>query len=267
MNNKEKNYRIAHEALIALAAITLLSFVCRLWPIILLALVGMIIAAIRLLFLKAKKDEPVAEPARQETLKDPELKDVYDLAYFLILKRITELISSEYEGAKWVWETQNARKKIENGEDVYILLNGAGGYRRAKVCMTALRVTGLEYQTQPEAEPVKEPVQEEPEKAGDPDSEEEQTQVNYELIAYEWVDAHIMELNTRLNEAIGEKQEYLLLTPEELPAKESWEKVCAELIRAELTDVGCTDDGIKIDIRRETQKGNESHEHMDEQSI
>ena len=155
MNNKEQNYRIAHEALIILAIITLLSFMCRLWPIILLALVGTVIAAIRLLFLKAKKDEPVAEPAKQEPPKEPELKDVYDFVYSLILKRITELVSSEYEGAKWVWETQNSRKKIENGEDVYILLNSAGGYRRAKVCITALRVTGLEYQTQPGGELVK----------------------------------------------------------------------------------------------------------------
>jgi len=40
MNNKERNYRIAYEALMILAAIALLSFICRLWPIIILALVG-----------------------------------------------------------------------------------------------------------------------------------------------------------------------------------------------------------------------------------
>lgn len=46
MNNKERNYRIAYEALMILAAIALLSFICRLWPIIILALVGTIIAAL-----------------------------------------------------------------------------------------------------------------------------------------------------------------------------------------------------------------------------
>jgi len=267
MNRKEQVYRLAHEALILLAAIALLSFVCRLWPIIILAMAGLIAAAIRLLFLKAKKDEPIAEPARQETPKVPELKDVYDLAYTLILKRITELVSSEYESAKWVWETQNAKKKIENGEEVYILLNGAGGYRRAKVCITALRVVGLAYQVQPEAEPAEQTEQEESGEPIETESEKEQQQINYELIAYEWVDAHIMELNTRLNEVIGEKQEYLWLTPEELPVKESWEKVCEELNRAELSDVECADDGIRFYFRRETQKGNETHEYMDKQSI
>lgn len=267
MNNKEKNYRIAHEALIVLAAITLLSFMCRLWPIILLALVGTIIAAIRLLFLKARTDEPIVSPTPEEVSKIPELKDVYDLAFSLIPEQITKEVLSRYASAKWVWETQNAKKKIENGEDVYILLNSSGGYRRAKVCMTALRVTGLEYQTQPEAEPVKETEQEEADEIGESDSEEEQPQVNYELIAYEWVDAHIMELNARCNETIGEKKECLHLTPEELPAKESWENVCAELIRADLCDVECQDDGIRIYFKRKTQKGNETHEHMDEQFI
>ena len=150
MNNKEKNYRIAQEALIVLAAITLLSFLCRLWPIILLALVGTIIAAIRLLFLKAKADEPAISPAPEEAQKIPDMLDVYDLAFPLIQEQITKEVLSRYASAKWVWETPNAQKKIENGEDVYILLNGSGGYRRARVCMTALRVTGLEYQTQPE---------------------------------------------------------------------------------------------------------------------
>ena len=92
-------------------------------------------------------------------------------------------------------------------------------------------------------------------------------QVNYELIAYEWVDAHIMELNARCNEAIGKNQEALHLMPEELPVKESWANICAELVRAELSDVELQDDGIRIHFKRETQKGNETHEYMDEQLI
>ena len=266
MNNKERAYHLAHEALIILAVITLLSFICRLWPVIILALIGLIAAALRLLFLKAKKEDPAVQPTVQETPKEPEPKDVYDLAYSLILKRISELVASEYEGAKWVWETQNAKKKIENGEEVRIVLNGSGGYRRAKVCITALRVVGLAYETTPEETP-KNNEDEPDEEETETDDGEEVPQINYGLIAYEWVEAHIMELNTRLNEAIGEKREVLLLTPAELPAKESWEKVREELIRAELHDVECTDEGIKIYIRRETQKGNETHEHMDEQSF
>lgn len=264
MNNKERAYHMAHEALIILAVIALLSFICRLWPIIILALIGLIAAALRLLFLKARKEEPAVHPVVEETPKEPELKDVYDLAYSLILKRISELVASEYEGAKWVWETQNAKKKIENGEEVRIVLNGAGGYRRANVCITALRVVGLTFETTSEETPENNEDESDAEEETEDEEEKEEPQINYGLIAYEWVEAHIMELNTRLNEAIGEKREYLLLTPEELPTKDSWDKVREELIRSELDDVECVDEGIKINIRRETQKGNETHEHMDE---
>lgn len=140
MNNKERNYRIAYEALMILAAIALLSFICRLWPIIILALVGTIIAALRLLFLKSKTEIVVEQEKVEETAKVPEMQDVYDLAFALIQGQITKEVLSRYTGAKWVWETQTPKQKIENGEDVYVLLNGSGGYRRAKVCITALRV-------------------------------------------------------------------------------------------------------------------------------
>ena len=136
-------------------------------------------------------------------------------------------------------------------------------------CASPLRVTGLEFQTSPEDETPKEDEQSESEQSeGTEDAEpEEVPQVNYELIAYEWVDAHIMELNARCNEAIGKNQEALHLMPEELPVKESWANVCAELVRAELSDVELQDDGIRIYFKRETQKGNEPHEYMDEQLI
>lgn len=264
MNNKERNCRIAYEALMILAAIALLSFICRLWPIIILALVGTIIAALRLLFLKSKTEIVVEQEKMEEATKVPEIQDVYDLAFALTQGQITKEVLSRYTGAKWVWETQKPKQKIENGEEVYVLLNGSGGYRRAKVCITALRVTGLEFQTSPKDETPKEDEQSE----GTEDAEtEEMPQVNYELIAYEWVDAHIMELNARCNEAIGKNQEALHLMPEELPVKESWANVCAELVRAELSDVELQDDGIRIYFKRETQKGNEPHEYMDEQLI
>ena len=66
MNNKERNYRIAYEAWMILAAIALLSFICRLWPVIILALVGTIIAAIRLLFLKSKTEIVVEQEKVEE---------------------------------------------------------------------------------------------------------------------------------------------------------------------------------------------------------
>ncbi len=265
MNDKERRYRVAQEAMVILGVITLLSFICRLWPIIILGLMGLIFGAVRLLFLKNKTEEapsPIV-PLLEEKTHEPDIKDVYSLAYSLILGQITSLVTGEYENAKWVWETTNPKKAIENGEDVYILLNGAGGYRRAKVKIIALRAVALEYATSPVDDVKKEADEDEEDDSRETD-ETNYPPINYDLIAFEWVDAHILELNTRLNEIVAEGKEHLLLAPEELPAKEAWDKLCTELLRADIPDVEMTEDGIKIYIKPQRQKGNETHEHMDE---
>lgn len=56
MNQKDFKTRMAHEALIILGVLALLSVICRLWPILLLLILGIFIAALRLLFLSAKKE-------------------------------------------------------------------------------------------------------------------------------------------------------------------------------------------------------------------
>ena len=45
MNQKDFKTRMAHEALIILGVLALLSVICRLWPILLLILLGIFIAA------------------------------------------------------------------------------------------------------------------------------------------------------------------------------------------------------------------------------
>ena len=57
MNQKEHNRRLAYDALILLAVLALLTFISRLWPILLLILLGIFAAMIRLLFLSSKKTE------------------------------------------------------------------------------------------------------------------------------------------------------------------------------------------------------------------
>lgn len=69
-----------------------------------------------------------------------------------------------------------------------------------------------------------------------------------ELIAFEWAESHIFELNARCNDAIGQGLTEIILTADELPARESWENVCMELQRAELEDVECISEGIKINL-------------------
>ena len=200
------------------------------------------------MFLKAKVSmAPKVDEVREEASRAPNERDVRDLAYSVILTRISELVSSEYPTAKWVWEKPNARKLIENGEEVCIILSGAGGYRRAKIKIQNLQVVGLEYLAAklPEKPEVVEEVDEEA-----IDEASEPTPVNYELLAFEWAEAHVIELNDRCNEAIGQGKTELILMSEELPTKESWENICTELKRAGLEDVEVIPDGIKINLQQ-----------------
>ncbi len=262
MNNREECIKLAREVITILGSITLLSFICRLWPIIILGLMGLIFAAIRLLFLKVKRNVEYEPIVNEEPPKEPKVKDVYDMAFSLIQKQISSLVESEFEGAKWVWETVNPRNAIENEFDVYILLSGAGGYRKAKVKIVALRAVALEY--------VKNCKKEENNKCEEKTKAEseiicfEEPEIDYGLLAYEWVYANILEINNRLNEAIGENKDYLVLTTEELPRKECWDKLCDELLRADIPNTVCTEDGIKIYFNAERQKGNEIDECVDE---
>lgn len=248
MKNKEWKKHIAFEALLILTMILVLTFICRIWPILLLALIGIIIAAIRLLFLSSNKVEVVqpmlALPAPKQELSE---RDVRDMAYSVIMSRISLMVTASYPDARWIWAEPNARQRIENGEDVFILLNRAGGYRKAKVRIDNLQVQEIIYSFDAQEDPEEIPV--EPE-ADEPDSPGpvEQPPENFELIAFEWVESHIIELNERCNEAIGQGKNVVVLTAEELPDAKSWEAICEELIRAELTDVVCGPDGIIINL-------------------
>ena len=90
-----------------------------------------------------------------------------------------------------------------------------------------------------------EPEEPEPE---EPDLPEDDGRESFQLIAFEWAEAHIFELNTRCNEAIGQNLSELLIYADELPIKESWEDICDELVRAGLEDVQCVPEGIKINL-------------------
>lgn len=243
MNKKDQKRHMAYEALVLLGMLALLTFICRLWPILLLIILGIFAAVIRLLFLSSRKIEVIAPfPLLPEPVKEATEKDVQVLAYSVILRRVTELVLSEYPEARWVWEAPNAEKLIRENQEVFILLNRAGGYRRAKVVIRNLQVVEIDYNPQTEEDVALEPENNVPE------SDEEPEVQNYELLAFEWADAHIFELNARCNEAIGENLSELILLAEELPVRESWADICRELIRAGLEDVQCVPEGIKINL-------------------
>lgn len=248
MQNKEFKRHIAYEVLTILGTLALLLFVCRLWPILLLVILGIFIAAMRLLFLSARKVEnipPLLPAARPE----PTDQDIRDMAFGSMQRRITELVTADFPNARWVWKTPNAMRNIATGNEVRILLNHAGGYREAIVVIRGLQVCSLTY---PHAEEVKMPETENDETSTEETEDDTPQKVdppeNYEYLAFEWVDAHVMELNERCNESIAQGLSMLEITETELPARESWPDICRELERNGMENCCCTDTGITIDF-------------------
>ena len=99
---KDWKRHIAYEVLVILVMLTVLMFLCRLWPIIFLLIIGIFITALRLLFLSPKRVEvvePLPLPALPEP-KEPTEQDVRDIAYSVILRRITELVTASYPTAR-----------------------------------------------------------------------------------------------------------------------------------------------------------------------
>lgn len=249
MNDKEFQRRMAYESLIILGLLALLLFITRLWPILLLVILGIFIAALRLLFLAVKRVETL-EPAPQlPRQSEPSEADVQNMAWSLAQKRITELVLADFSEARWVWETPHAMEAMIDGRELFILLNRAGGYRRARVVVKDLHVCALIYEAAQEMPSEKTQSEED---ADTPETQEDETsqntKPNYEYLAFEWVEAHTVELNERCNEAIANGLSTLLLEATELPVSESWPEICRELARDGMESCECVQDGIIINL-------------------
>lgn len=241
MNQKKKKGGIAADILILLGMLALLSAICRLWPILLLMILGIFVAALRVLCRRPDKIEVLAPvPLLPEPEPRATIKDLEQTAFSVMQARITELVAQDYPEARWVWETPDARQEFMAGGELFILLNRAGGCRRAEVLYRNLQVAGVDYHPDRKTERVS------PEPAREEIPEEEPVENNYELLAFEWSEAHILELNERCNEAIGQGKSEILIPVEELPSPESWEDICRELERAGLDRVKIVTDGISI---------------------
>ena len=255
MNVPQKTKLAKKDILTIIAMLALVSFIFRLWPVIILMIVGLFVALV-ILLLRADAKPEIIEPKQATPIPRPEVrlpdeKDVYTLAYSVIIRRITQLVLEKYPNARWIWEAPNARSLIESGSDVYILLNSAGGYNRAKVNIFNLQVTDIVFGAAKEDEFIKED-----DTFPETEDIDEDIPENYELIAYEWVNSHIIDLNNRCNEALGENQKHVLITAEELPAKESWMDICKQLQKNEIKNLECVPDGIQINFTHHSAERN-----------
>ena len=140
------------------------------------------------------------------------------------------------------------------GNPVFILLNKAGGYRRGRVIIRQLTVMDVAFEEEkpktdtpkPNPAPPSGPVP----PVSPPAEEDEPMLENFGLIAFNWVEAHVMELSDRCNEAIAEGLSEYLIPADELPVSESWEDVCKVLIRNDFHGAQCCDEGIIIEFEQ-----------------
>ena len=255
MKDKEYKRHMAYEALVLLGLLALLTYITRLWPILLLIILGIFIATLRLLFLSSKKVEPLEPVLALPEPKDPpepREQDFQSMAMVLIQRRISQILEAKYPNVRWVWESPRAREDIMAGNKVYVILNRAGGYRRGQVLIRNLQVFDVIFENfEQRPDPVPQPPVP-PVPASDPGVAEEEDEIpeDYGLIAFQWVEANIVSLNEKCNEAIGQGEEYYLIPADELPVADSWLDICKELEHNDLPGAFCCDGGIKIEFEQ-----------------
>lgn len=237
--DKEQKRRIAYNALVMMIALAILLFITRLWPILLLVILGIFGAMLRLLYLsmdqeeKMKTDTIKPEPIHIIPSPTETEQDLIRCAYGIIEKRITERVLSQYPHARWIWAESYTRQMIAEGRQVSILLNRAGGYRKARVIIENLQFIGLEYET----------VQQISEQNT---VSEEKTEQNCELQAFEWLNEHMAILNERSNEAIVSGKDMMIIFADELPRREAWQDICVGLVENGFLDAYITPEGIQV---------------------
>ena len=198
-------------------------YVCRFWPMLIFVIIYGIASIVYALVKDRKQRKAPSLPPLPESMPAATEQDVLTLAYSLICQRVTALVTADYPSARWVWESPNARQLIQEGNDVFILLNRAGGYGRAQVIIQNLQVIGVRYGAVPAPAPAKNTPPAEPENPADND---------YSLLAFQWVDAHTADLTARCAQAKQNGLNHVLVPETELPIAQSWQDICAELARA-----------------------------------
>lgn len=254
--DKEKKRRTAYDVMIFLGVLALIMFITRLWPILLLVIVGILICALHLLFVSVKQPMLPMPPPILPALPAPETeKEIIQKAFGLLQRRITEQVMIEYPNARWVWSNPKAMESFAEGNHLTILLNSAGGYQKAHVLAKNLIFSGLSY-VGPDgigssAAPQTETVVTEshsPIEDTDDDLADEPVVINYERLAFEWVESYLMEINSRCNEAIATEQSSVLLPSCELPHPDSWLDVCKELRHNGFPDADVSEVGITLTL-------------------
>jgi hypothetical protein len=139
--------------------------------------------------------------------------------------------------------------RFAGGQELAILLNSAGGFRKASVQVHNLQFGGLLYETA-ETPRLKEPAPE-PGAGGVPGhsgAAADAETADYALVAFQWADANLLRLNSLCNDAIAEGLMTMLIPARDLPHPHSWPEVCRELARNGFAEALVQADGIGVAI-------------------
>ena len=241
----DKKEHLLNDIVVVIMLLAALLTIVRLWPLLLLLLIGLIAYALWVLFHVAR------HPVKTELAPLPMLpapvteQSLLSAAFGLLQRKITEQVVIRYPDARWVWGASNAFDQFAAGQPLTILLNGAGGYQRATVWVQNLQFAGLVYTTISAANP-EQPAEEASEQEEPP---AEAKEVDYGLLSFEWVEANMQRLNALNNEAVAAGQDGFRISAEELPHGDSWPTLCAELVRNGFTAAEPMADGIHVKIR------------------
>jgi hypothetical protein len=246
--NRDFKRRIAYEVLFSLGALGLMCLITRLWPLLFLVIPGILTTALRLLFLSAKRTEsplPAAtppEPPRQDTEQD-----AVRIAFGVLQRRIAGQVTARYPAAKWVWAESNATERFAQGLELIILLNRAGGFKKAEVQVHNLQFRGLLYENAASESP-----EEAASGSGDDDNPDNAyggaDRTDYSVLAFEWADANLLALNTRSNNVIAAGESAMLIPAHDLPHPDSWPDICSELTRNGFSGAAVNESGILVSL-------------------
>ena len=127
----DKKKHLLNDIVVVIMLLAALLTIVRLWPLLLLLLIGLIAYALWVLFHVAR--QPVkTEPAPLPMLPAPVTEQsLLSAAFGLLQRKITEQVVIRYPDARWVWGASNTFDQFAAGQPLTILLNSAGGYQKA----------------------------------------------------------------------------------------------------------------------------------------
>lgn len=240
----EKKKQLSHDVLTMVCMVGLLVLMTRLWPILLLLILGLISYCLWML-VRIEKRPTIITPPPLPSLPAPATEEQIVMnAFGLLQRRVNEQIVAIYPDARWVWESPGARNIFAAGGPLTLLLNSAGGYRKAVVQVSNLQLLSLIYLPQVPVVPADE---EEPEPQATAAGKAHEA-VDYGLLAFEWVEVNMQRLNAQGNEAVAQGSTEFRIPAEELPHGDSWAALCEELVRNGFVSAEALADGIRVRI-------------------